>query len=308
MAQELWKQQKLRHQAHHTPERMAESQPVCFDGLQDGMFLYDPCSAAQPWADSSPGRVTTKRNPHQLETAQDHRPCSLSCPSPNMACSDGGDIGAFLNSDSNHQHQHHQHFGGAANVPVQMTTRPDTNSIKLGVPSLERLKDQSSDWVCGTESNAQYGFDPRFFYPSPMSQESHTQYEPSPHSQMTIQNPSSPMSLDAWCDHDSPTPAKGDQNHEVDHKTTLESTPEPKKHDIPYSRLIETALRQSPDNKLSLQGIYRWFRENTLRGQDKSKGWQNSIRHNLSMNAVCIFSRSPAPAAVSRPVITPLQG
>ena len=58
--------------------------------------------------------------------------------------------------------------------------------------------------------------------------------------------------------------------------------------DKPYSKLIEMALKTNPEKKLSLQGIYNWFEHNTAKGRDhSSKGWQNSVRHNLSMNAVC---------------------
>ncbi|KAL4962289.1 forkhead box transcription factor [Aspergillus stella-maris] len=56
--------------------------------------------------------------------------------------------------------------------------------------------------------------------------------------------------------------------------------------DPPYSQLIYEALLTAPGKKLPLQGIYHWFEENTAKGRDRgSKGWQNSIRHNLSMNA-----------------------
>ena len=57
--------------------------------------------------------------------------------------------------------------------------------------------------------------------------------------------------------------------------------------DPPYSHLIYEALKSAPGMKLPLQGIYGWFENNTAKGRDQnSKGWQNSIRHNLSMNAV----------------------
>ncbi|KAL3474201.1 hypothetical protein BJX99DRAFT_271856 [Aspergillus californicus] len=56
--------------------------------------------------------------------------------------------------------------------------------------------------------------------------------------------------------------------------------------DPPYSQLIYEALLAAPGKKLPLQGIYLWFETNTAKGRDRtSKGWQNSIRHNLSMNA-----------------------
>ncbi|PLB45650.1 hypothetical protein P170DRAFT_449306 [Aspergillus steynii IBT 23096] len=71
-----------------------------------------------------------------------------------------------------------------------------------------------------------------------------------------------------------------------DMQTSPEDTEEDANADPPYSLLIYQALRNAPDMKLPLQGIYSWFVKNTAKGKDRnSKGWQNSIRHNLSMNA-----------------------
>ncbi|KAM7211524.1 hypothetical protein V8F06_013095 [Rhypophila decipiens] len=53
----------------------------------------------------------------------------------------------------------------------------------------------------------------------------------------------------------------------------------------PYAQLIYRALMSTkPRYAMTLQDIYQWFRENTDKGKSGSKGWQNSIRHNLSMN------------------------
>lgn len=57
----------------------------------------------------------------------------------------------------------------------------------------------------------------------------------------------------------------------------------------PYAKLIYQCLRNAPNNCMVLKDIYRWFKENTDKGNDpNAKGWQNSIRHNLSMNKVSI--------------------
>ncbi|KAH9215164.1 hypothetical protein DL95DRAFT_388872 [Leptodontidium sp. 2 PMI_412] len=53
----------------------------------------------------------------------------------------------------------------------------------------------------------------------------------------------------------------------------------------PYAKLIYRALMGAPNRSMVLQEIYQWFRENTPKGNSQSKGWMNSIRHNLSMNA-----------------------
>ncbi|KAE8440397.1 hypothetical protein EG329_008166 [Mollisiaceae sp. DMI_Dod_QoI] len=55
--------------------------------------------------------------------------------------------------------------------------------------------------------------------------------------------------------------------------------------DEPYAKLIYRALMSAPNHSMVLQEIYQWFRENTAKGASDGKGWMNSIRHNLSMNA-----------------------
>jgi hypothetical protein len=56
--------------------------------------------------------------------------------------------------------------------------------------------------------------------------------------------------------------------------------------DEPYAKLIYRALMGSPNYSMVLQEIYQWFRDNTSKGSSDTKGWMNSIRHNLSMNEV----------------------
>lgn len=58
------------------------------------------------------------------------------------------------------------------------------------------------------------------------------------------------------------------------------------KSDEPYAQLIYRAFMSRPNKSMTLQEIYQWFRENTDKAKSKGKGWQNSIRHNLSMNGV----------------------
>ena len=54
----------------------------------------------------------------------------------------------------------------------------------------------------------------------------------------------------------------------------------------PYAKLIWRALMSAPGHGMVLKQIYEWFIKHTDKGDEKSKGWQNSIRHNLSMNGV----------------------
>ena len=56
---------------------------------------------------------------------------------------------------------------------------------------------------------------------------------------------------------------------------------------IPYAKLIYQALMEAKGNSLVLKDIYKWIEDYTDKAKDPSfKGWQNSVRHNLSMNGV----------------------
>lgn len=60
----------------------------------------------------------------------------------------------------------------------------------------------------------------------------------------------------------------------------------------PYAQLIYQALLQADGHTMILRDIYDWFFKYTDKAAaSETKGWQNSIRHNLSMNGVSSFHR-----------------
>lgn len=54
-----------------------------------------------------------------------------------------------------------------------------------------------------------------------------------------------------------------------------------------YAQLLHRCLKEAPDHTMSLRELYEWVSQHSQKAKDlKNRGWQNSVRHNLSMNAV----------------------
>ncbi len=66
-----------------------------------------------------------------------------------------------------------------------------------------------------------------------------------------------------------------------------------KKPPYSYAELIAYAILRSPDRRLTLAQIYTWISESFCYYRASNSGWQNSIRHNLSLNKNLIKQERP---------------
>lgn len=160
----------------------------------------------------------------------------------------------------------------------ELTPSAQSNSAIRPVSHTPSHQSQLSPWTDFTTTNAfeEISARPKYNPPQACAYDAAPSFSPSLYATSSdLRTPTQPKMHHPFRGRERSTPLDS------------ESESEGKQGEPPYAKLIYRALMDAPGHQMVLKDIYEWIARNTDKARDPAfKGWQNSVRHNLSMNGV----------------------
>lgn len=199
----------------------------------------------------------------------------------------------------NHTGNDYQYYTGSSNLDCSQVGTFSRNHSALVPRSTGDWMDYGSRLLDGNDLSAT-GFEPSSYLLEPTREAPKAfgisyGYQDTSRDLARLSISGSPKMEEDMLDHEpypyhglpSGNPANEDSDNSLQSSREMTAVDlEDNSADEPYAKLIHRALMSAPGHAMVLQEIYQWFRDNTTKGSSDTKGWMNSIRHNLSMNAV----------------------
>ncbi|KAG6010055.1 hypothetical protein E4U21_000498 [Claviceps maximensis] len=237
-------------------------------GMQQPNSTYTPASPSG-WFSAALINSTTTVRYHDKRMAMCHKPCSNVC-TPSISGDEGFD-----------------HFNGY--FPLLEGDKESTISCIWGmniISPLHTLETSPISWSDSSVHDSPLSVGtPKDLLPSQLVESRSMPWSMSESGSSSASLYSSSASTSASASTNVSAPASASASPPSELSTGSRDIAENDKVDEPYAKLIYRAFMSRSDHTMTLQEIYKWFRENTSKAVTESRGWQNSIRHNLSMNA-----------------------
>ena len=175
-------------------------------------------------------------------------------------------------------------------IPAHAIARLDCGSKPVTPSNTPRSSDQSMSTTASTlnlSPNYHRQEGPISFYDHGLPAHHHQSHAPYTQNVQTFEAARSSLSQSPLSFSDNRSIRRGIDDTSDDTANDEGIIVQDKLGDISYAQLIYSALMEARDNRMVLKDIYRWIERNTDKASNPDfKGWQNSVRHNLSMNKV----------------------